>query len=189
MAGDDGRSQERQIIQECREELHRARAAVRDEQASRGPVSEQSRERLVSALLILRDALAEHRDDPALDPEWSQRGVDWLKRFAGETVRVSESAGGCLSGRMTREVPAFRSVGIGDLLDTAQRLEEICRDLGFAAETTDATEHTNVSLGDLLALARIRGQDPQIEAIEGAIDDQLSEDSDGIDTADPEPAD
>lgn len=93
----------RQRIYDARESMHEARLALKTENMAGSP-SMDTRRRFCAVLSAYYDVLKEHRDDPALEPTWAERGVDWIDRWVQHDVTQKIEPRGTGYGTRTREV-------------------------------------------------------------------------------------
>jgi len=175
----------RQRIYDARESMHEARLALKTENMA-GGVSLEQRRRFAGVLSAYYDVLKEHRDDPALDPPWEERGVDWIDRWSTEWVTRTVEPDGLDYGREKDTVNKLLAAPISRLLDGADALDRIAKDLGFAAETTDHTPEDEYVLTDLYHILTVRDQEQPAEEIRKVLepDDEGGEHEDGDDTGD-----
>jgi len=182
MTDDDADGKPRRFLFDIRETVHEMRAQVRSEMVSSGGVSTGTQEQFAAVLLTYRDALTEFRDEAVLDPEWDERGVDWIERASRQRVRQASGGGGGIAyGGDTESVPKLVAIDIDPLLEVSHQLDEIAKDLGFAAETRDHTPDNEWTKGDLINLVTLRDQPASQELIdawwpekgrEGAVEDE-----------------
>lgn len=118
-----------------RTDAYTALVNYRNEQATYGDVSRETREELGRAALAWRERLLNFRDDPSLREPWEERGVDWIADLAEETRLVETSlprSNG--NARMVRR-SALSEAPAEALAETIQELMQIGRELGFEAPT------------------------------------------------------
>jgi hypothetical protein len=149
--------------------MHEARIALKTEQMSGGG-SHRTRHKFCSVLGAYYDVLKEHREDPALDPSWDERGVDWIDRWSCQTITRKIPASGFDYGTTTDDFNRLRSAPVEKLLEGADALDLIARDLGFAAETTDHTPKDKWDMMDLVHLMMVRGQEQAAAEVYDALD-------------------
>lgn len=166
MSDDTDDAQPRRLIFDARERVHEARARLRSQMLQHGSAPEEARMRFAAALLVYRDLLSEHRDDAALDPPWDERGVDWIEQASRQTVTQQREREGVLPGTETREKNGLVHAAADDLLETADRLDQVAKDLGFAAETPDHQPHDEWDERDIIELLTRRDQEPAERVLE-----------------------
>jgi translation elongation factor EF-1beta len=159
----------RQRIYDARESMHEARLALKTENMAGSP-SMTTRRRFCAVLSAYYDVLKEHRDDPALDPPWDERRVDWIDRWVQEDVTRKVEPSGTGYGTREREVNKLASAPISRLLDGADELDRIAKDLGFAAETTDHTPEDEFGLTELYHILTVRDQEQPAEEVLEALE-------------------
>jgi len=125
---DDGSDQPRRLIYRVRERVHEARAALRKEMYG-GAVSVEVKREFASVLLVYYDVLSEHRGEQVLDPPWEDRGVDWLDQAARQTVTREQARSGVLPGSETVTQSRLAAASADRLLDAADDLDPIAKDL------------------------------------------------------------
>jgi len=174
----------RQRIYDARESMHEARLALKTENMAGSP-SMDTRRRFCAVLSAYHDVLKEHRDDPALDPTWEERGVDWIDRWVQHDVTQKIEPRGTGYGTRTREVNKLVSAPISRLLDGADALDRIAKDLGFAADTVDHTPEDEFELTDLYHILTVRDQEQPADEIREALKaTEGGEHEDGNDSGD-----
>jgi len=174
----------RQRIYDARESMHEARLALKTENMAGSP-SMDTRRRFCAVLSAYYDVLKEHRDDPALEPTWAERGVDWIDRWVQHDVKQKIEPRGTGYGTRTREVNKLVSAPINRLLDGADALDRIAKDLGFAADTVDHTPEDEFELTDLYHILTVRDQEQPADEIREALEaTEGGEHEDGDDTGD-----
>ncbi len=166
MSDDTDDAQPRRLIFDARERVHEARARLRSQMLQHGSAPEESRMRFAAALLVYRDLLSEHRDDAALDPPWDERGVDWIERASRRTVTQQREREGVLPGTETQERNGLVHAATDDLLETADRLDQVAKDLGFSADTPDHQPHDEWDERDIIELLTTRDQEPAEPVLE-----------------------
>jgi len=159
----------RKLVHDVRERVHETRAKVRSEMLQSGGVSESTRQQFASVLLVYLDVLKEHREDKILVPPWDDRGVDWLDKASRQTVTKQRAKPGMLTGSETVQQSALLSVDINDLLDVADSLDTIAKDLGFTAQTPDHTPEDSFDKVDLIHLMKVRGHDDAADEVAEAL--------------------
>jgi len=167
----------RQRIYDAREAMHEARLQLRSELMA-GSAGREIRQRFCAVLTAYYDVLKEHRDDAVLDPSWEDRGVDWIDRRSTSFDTQKIAPKGTAYGTRTVEINRLVQTAPRKLLEAADKLDKIARDLGFAAATKDHTPGNEWDNADLLALMSCREQDALTEVYD-ALDIDLGGDDDG----------
>lgn len=176
--------QPRQLVFDVRERVHETRAAVRQDMLQ-GGVSATTQQEFASTLLVYYDVLKEHRGEAILDPGWGERGVDWLDDASRQTVTRTQSKPGLLHGTETVRESLLSRCDIDRLMDTADALDQIAKELGFTAETPDHTPGNEWDKADLLALMSCREQDVLVEVYDALDIDLNGGENDGNDNDSP----
>jgi hypothetical protein len=180
---EDSDQRPRQRIYDARESMHEARLALKTENMAGSP-SMDTRRRFCAVLSAYYDVLKEHRDDPALDPPWDERRVDWIDRWVQQDVTQKVEPSGTGYGTRERDVNKLASSPLSRLLDGADALDRIAKDLGFAAETTDHTPEDEFELTDIYHILTVRDQQQPAEEIHEALEAAEGGETDGDDSDD-----
>jgi len=91
-----------------------------------------------------RTVLYEFRDEDALDPEWDERDLDWLDDYLGETVEVEVPGPGMTRNTQTESIPAIQTVDPERIVELTRNLDDVRRELGFAANVDESTPRTEI---------------------------------------------
>lgn len=156
----------KRVVYDARETVQAARNEVWGELVGHGSVSPHARRQLATAAVQYWDVLKEYGDER--EDGWEEAGVDQLGELVGQTVEVAEPADGDTSATETVERPALLSVDPQQLIDITKRLDELAKELGFAAATQDRTPSDEPELSDLRGLLKARGQTEALQNLPGS---------------------
>lgn len=190
-SGERADTRPRERIYDARESMHEARIALKTEQMA-GGISHDTRHKFCGVLSAYYDCLKEHRDDPALDPAWEDRSVDWIDEWSTQKITQKRTPNGTHYGTSVDRVNKLLAAPVEKLLEGADALDLIARDLGFAAETTDHTPKDEWDMMDLVHLMTVRGQEQPAQEVYDALDIETGkggDDGHNPDSADATPAD
>lgn len=173
---DDADTADRRLIREAKEEAWHQRRKLRREMPH--PSGETKRE-VACALADYRDLLCDYRDERALQTPWDERtpNPDDVDRLLRETTTIEEPVAYRKSATRTREVPLAHEVGADWLLDVADELDAIAKELGFAASASDPVPEDEATMDDLRGLLKARGQETALGHLPG--NDSAEEGEDG----------
>lgn len=130
----------RRLIYNVRERAIAAVDAYEDEKlGNSGAVSEQTRKSLVVAALSYRRCLNHHRGEKALDTPWEKRNIHWIEEMAGEYVEAPASSNTANGNGSSGVKPALLEVDPERIKDVILELNEVAKELGFAASIAQKT--------------------------------------------------
>jgi hypothetical protein len=175
---DDADTADRRLIREAKEEAWHQRRKLRREMPH--PSGETKRQ-VACALADYRDLLCDYRDERALQTPWDERtpNPDDVDRLLRETTTIEEPVAYRKSATRTREVPLAHEVDADWLLDVADELDAIAKELGFAASASDPTPNDEADMGDLRGLLETRGQTEALDRLPGGSDDADANEANG----------
>lgn len=162
------------LVFDAREAMHEARVQLRTELMD-GSVSHETRRQFTGVLLAYYDVLKEHRGEAILDPSWAERDIDWIDRWSTETVTRKREKPGTMYGTEEVAVSRLQAVSPRRLLDAANALDDIAKDLGFTADTPDHTPQDEWDKMDLVHLMMVRGQERPAKEVYDALDIETGE--------------
>jgi hypothetical protein len=132
----------KRVVYDARETVQAARNEVWGELVGHGSVSPHARRQLATAAVQYWDVLKEYGDER--EDGWEEAGVDQLGELVGRTVEVAEPAPGDTSATETVKRPALLSVDPQQLIDVTKRLDELAKELGFAAAVAESGHRTKI---------------------------------------------
>jgi hypothetical protein len=148
--------QGRKIIMKSKEEAYKARRALRREMPQ---PSQETRGELAAALADYYDVLSDYRNESALEEPWDERFPGQIDSLLEETVTVERSVPGRNQhAREEVEVPRALQLSTTRLIEIAKELDDVAKELGFAAPAREPTPTTEASHSDLRELLKSRGQ-------------------------------
>lgn len=155
-ADDRRQSEGRQLIMGAKAEAFEARRTVRRELPD---PSQGSREDLAAAIGDYYDLLSDYRDEGALDESFDERFSLNIDKLLKDTMVIEQS----ISSRNPHaveevEVPRVLDLTPTQLIGIAKELDDIAKELGFAAPARDPTPGTEATHDDVRQLLRSRGQ-------------------------------
>lgn len=131
------------LIREAKEEAFHARRQLRREQPN--PTYETKLD-VAAALADYQDVLQDYSDEDALDTEWDERVTVDLDRALSKTVAIEKPAGHARNRQSTTtvEMPAVAQLSVDQLLAIAKELDQIAKELGFAAPVAESVHRTEI---------------------------------------------
>ena len=172
------------LIREAKEEAFHARRKLRRELPN---PSAAVRLDVVAATADYYDALADYRDERAIDGDWGDHIDLDPNRLLEETAEIERSVSSPNpNASRSADVPLGATVGPERLLALGKQLDAVAKDLGFAAAAKDTTPNEEATLNDLRGLLKARGQTRALDNLpEGAateIETPYSNDDTEVDT-------
>lgn len=157
------------IIREAKEEAFHARRQLRRELPT---PSQQTKKDVAAALADYHDVLHDYSDERALKTDWEERVPINPDALLGTTVSVEKAfSSRNQNATETVEAPAVATVSARELLDLGKVLDEIAKELGFAASAKQPTPEEEATMEDLRGLLKARGQTQALEHLPGDVDD------------------
>lgn len=143
---DEQRSDARtkRMLLEIREEVITLRSRYLEERTG-GTVHPRTERAFRGATIMYYEALREHRNEAVINDEWEDSGVQELEYLLTETTTVEQSTPGHGSATTVREVPLFQQADMMRLVRITQKMDDLCKKLGFSPAVNESTPRTNIN--------------------------------------------
>lgn len=150
-----------QIIYDTRRELQRTRNQYWREGVY-GELSEATHLELAEKTIEFYDVLYEFRDESIIaDNEFPD--ISELRSCIGRTTTIPDEAPGDTNNLEGIQVPAALQIPADRIYDKSKELDDLAKQLGFAATPKEAPTNTDAKPEDLMDLLKARGQTDAIE--------------------------
>lgn len=130
------------LILDAQQQMDQARTVYYQERAENG-VTAETHAHLHSSLLRYYSILRRYRDENHAEEAWTEYNLDALDDMIRGTEVVEEPTPGRGSG--TRTVRRPKRVSPELAVELSFTLDDIAKDLGFAAKATESTPRTEVT--------------------------------------------
>lgn len=154
-------SEGRKIIMKSKEEAFNARRKLRREMPE---PTQETRGELAAALADYYDVLSDYRRESALETPWEDRFPGQIDSLLEETVTIERPvASRNKHAKEEVEVPRALQLSPTQLITIGKELDDVAKELGFAAAARDPTPTTEATHDDIRHLLKSRGQDTALE--------------------------
>ena len=162
-------------IREAKERAYHARRKLRRELPDPTTLTKQE---AVAAAADYYDVLEDYHDERAIDGEWSEKIDTDPNRLLGKTVEVERPVE-CANPNATdsENVPLAATIPPDHIIRIGKQLDEIAKELGFAAVANQPTPEGEADMGDLRGLLRARGQTEALEFLPGSDEGEEDEEA------------
>jgi len=152
----------RRAIEDVRQQIRDVRSRCYDAlNKDRQPPHAELRQ----TLLAYWDHLSEYRDEAS--ETWEDNDLDKIREHAQERVEVRTQKPGYGGHTTTKTKPKLAAVDTWTLIEWTQGLDEVAKELGFAANTARNIHNDEPDMSDLRALLKRRGQTDALENLPG----------------------
>lgn len=155
----------RRMIYEIRRRVQAARNRYWTEGVD-GSVSNETHRELAVAALQYHDVLHEFRGESIID-EGDFPDISPIEDRIGRKVNRPVQSPGLGRPTESQPVPAVTEIGVEQLVQITEDLDDLAKKLGFGAKADERTPHNEVDHDDLRALLGNRGQEEALEKLPG----------------------